>query len=604
MILSTAPAGPQAEVAASRLPWPWVVLIWALLAVAMVVGYREAIAEFRLPDPDDALRLVQVRDLLAGQNWYDFTQYRINPAEGGGQLHWSRFIDVQLAGLIRLFEQILPAAAAERWALVLAPLLVALVLLLLFNRLLAHLGDRTFVLTGLLVAATTFSFLHYVVPLRIDHHGWQLVLSVAMLWLALGPATFARGLAAALVISIHVEISLEGLPYLVIFGGLFALDWLRDPATAPRLRAFALGLGVITPLWIMGWRGVDAVTGVYCDAFSRPFVAGAIVTGLMLATLMGWRRSGQDWKVRLGLLALAGAAGGAAFVLSGPACLSGPFGNLTPLVRTFWYEGISEGRPVWEMSWGTFVSFVAPSVVGLMGLAWSARRMHGTPQATDWARLLLVAMGSFILSLMVLRTTAVTHAYVVPGYVLMVLAIFRWGRSFSSPLLRVPATASAIVALPLSVTALAVTIMLQFSGENEDEMPTDCITPAAVERLAALPPSTIFAALDFSPAILVGTPHSVVASGHHRNHMAIHRVLSAFMAPEARAEKLVRETGARYVAICVNLAEHKNFVKFAKQGLAADLEKNRLPAWLVAEPRYSLEPMRVFRILPPVARPE
>jgi hypothetical protein len=581
-----------------------VLVIWAVLAVAMVVGYRDAIAEFRLPDPDDALRLVQVRDLLAGQNWYDFAQFRINPAEGGGHLHWSRFIDAQIAALILLFQQVLPAIAAERWAVVLAPLLVCLALLLVFNRLLAHLGDRIFVLTGILVAATTFSFLHYVVPLRIDHHGWQLVLSLAMLWLALGPATFARGLAAALVISVHVEISLEGLPYLVIFGGLFALDWLRDPATAPRLRAFALGIGVVTPLWIMGWRGVEAVIGVYCDAFSRPFIAGAIATGLTLAALISWRRTGQGWPVRLGVLAVAGVLGAAAFVLSGPACLAGPFGNLTPLVRTFWYEGISEGRPLWEMSWGTFVSFVAPSVVGLAGLAWSAWRMRGSPQAHDWNRLLLVAIGSFILSLMVLRTTAVTHAYVVPGYVMMVLAIYRWGRSFSSPLLRVPATASCIIALPLSVTALAVTIMLHFSGENEDEMPTDCITPAAVQKLAALPPSTIFAALGFSPAILVGTPHRVVASGHHRNHLAIHRVLSAFMATDPRAEQLVRETGAAYVAVCVNLAEHKNFVKYGKTGLAAKLGRNRPPAWLVAEPAYSLEPMRVFRILPPATKSE
>lgn len=588
-----------------HLSW-WVLGIWAAVAAAMVAGYWDSIAILRLPDPDDALRLVQVRDLLAGQHWYDFTQYRINPAEGGGQLHWSRFIDVQIAALIVLLLQFLPATLAERWAVAIYPVLLILPLLYVFSRLLGHLGDRMFVITGLLVAATTFSFLHYFVPLRIDHHGLQLLLSVALLWLAMGPPTLQRGLAAGLVISMHVEISLEGLPYLVIFGGLFALDWLRNPLTAPRLRGFALGLGLLAPAWIAAWRGLNAVTGVYCDAFSRPFVAGSIVTGLLIAAALSVPRLTSSWQLRLSVLALAGLAGGAAFILAGPACLAGPFGNLTPLVRTFWYEGISEGRPVWEMSPGIQVSFLAPSIVGLAGLLWSARRMQGTAMAHDWWRLVLAAVGSFILSLVVLRTTSTTHAFVVPGYVPLVLGIFWWGRSLSSAALRVPATAACIIALPLSVSAIAVAIMLQFGGENKDKMPTDCITPAAIAKLSRLPPTTIFAALDFSPSILVGTQLKVVASGHHRNHLAIHRVLDAFMSPDPKAERLVRETGATHVAICRNLNEHLNFVKFGKKGLASALHANRPPPWLVAEPEYSLGPLRLYRILPPTgaAKPE
>lgn len=579
--------------------WPLLLLIWLVLVAAMLYGYRAGIADLVLPDPDDALRLVQVRDLLAGQAWYDLTQYRINAAEGGGQLHWSRFIDAQIAGLILLFQLFLPDVAAERWAIALYPLLLLLPLLLVFRALLAQLGNRQFVITGLLVAATTFSFLHYFVPLRIDHHGWQLLLSLAMLWLALGPATHARGLAAALVITAHVEVSLEGLPYLVIFGGLFALDWLRDPAMAPRLRGFAIGLVVFPLVWIGAWRGLGAVTGLYCDAFSRPFVAGALVTGLMLASAMGVSRLNHSMPERLAALGVAALCGGAAFVIAGPECLVGPFGNLTPLVRTLWYESISEGRPIWGMSPGIQVSFLAPTVVGFLGLLWSARQMRGTPQAQDWMRLVLVAAGSVILSVLVLRATAVTHAYLVPGYVLLVLGILRWGRSLSTALLRIPATAAAIIALPVSVSAAAVTVMLQFEEENNDMMPTDCITPAAERKLATLPKTTIFAALDFSPAILVATPHSVVASGHHRNHLAIHRVLTAFIMPGPQAEKLVRETGATVVAVCRNLPEHLTFVKYGPKGLAAAIHKNTPPAWLQFDPEYSLGPLQVYRILPP-----
>src|SRR5690349_2023478 len=50
-------------------------------------------------DNDSLLRLVQVRDLLAGQGWFDLHQYRMGP-EGGFVMHWSRLVDAPIAGII------------------------------------------------------------------------------------------------------------------------------------------------------------------------------------------------------------------------------------------------------------------------------------------------------------------------------------------------------------------------------------------------------------------------------------------------------------------------------------------------------------------------
>ena len=61
----------------------------------------------RLPlilDTDDAMRLTEVRDFLAGQNWFDLVQHRLNTPYGG-LIHWSRLIDLPEAvvvGLLRL----------------------------------------------------------------------------------------------------------------------------------------------------------------------------------------------------------------------------------------------------------------------------------------------------------------------------------------------------------------------------------------------------------------------------------------------------------------------------------------------------------------------
>src|SRR3546814_1525893 len=68
------------------------------------------------------MRLMQVRGLLDGQGWYDLRQYRLNPP-GGFDIHWSRLVDLPIAGLILLFKPFVGTGEAERLACGIAPLL-------------------------------------------------------------------------------------------------------------------------------------------------------------------------------------------------------------------------------------------------------------------------------------------------------------------------------------------------------------------------------------------------------------------------------------------------------------------------------------------------
>src|SRR5581483_4863516 len=61
---------------------------------------------------DDAMRLVQARDFLNGQGWYDTTQHRMN-APFGLPMHWSRLVDAGIASVYLLFRLGLDPAAAE-----------------------------------------------------------------------------------------------------------------------------------------------------------------------------------------------------------------------------------------------------------------------------------------------------------------------------------------------------------------------------------------------------------------------------------------------------------------------------------------------------------
>src|SRR5437660_126322 len=92
--------------------------IAAALIVGLALTWPRLLAVWQTGaffDTDDAMRMVQVRDLMAGQGWFDVTAHRLDPP-GGLLMHWSRIVDVPLVALIGFFRQFATADAAERLA--------------------------------------------------------------------------------------------------------------------------------------------------------------------------------------------------------------------------------------------------------------------------------------------------------------------------------------------------------------------------------------------------------------------------------------------------------------------------------------------------------
>jgi len=87
-------------------------LAW-LVVVAQLLADHWAETAQTLSDMDDAMRLVQVREFLAGASWFDLHEVRLGPPDGY-DTHWSRLIDAGLAGLFVLFRRFTDAVFAER----------------------------------------------------------------------------------------------------------------------------------------------------------------------------------------------------------------------------------------------------------------------------------------------------------------------------------------------------------------------------------------------------------------------------------------------------------------------------------------------------------
>src|SRR5436190_5289561 len=128
-----------------------------------------------LGDPDDAMRLVLVRDLMAGRGWYDQLVTRLQPPVGT-YMHWSRLVDAPLAGMIWTFRLVLPAPVAEMAVRLFWPLFLifpAVVCALTIARRLG--GSLAVFVCAVLLGVNQLAFGEFV-PGRIDHHNIQITL--------------------------------------------------------------------------------------------------------------------------------------------------------------------------------------------------------------------------------------------------------------------------------------------------------------------------------------------------------------------------------------------------------------------------------------------
>ena len=113
--------------------------IWAAVCTALLIVDWHFVGPMNFRDPDDALRLVQVRDLLGGQSWFDLTQHRIHPPTGV-PMHWSRLVDLPIALVLATLKPLLGTALAERATLLIVPLTQLLVLMIIAYKMTRRLG--------------------------------------------------------------------------------------------------------------------------------------------------------------------------------------------------------------------------------------------------------------------------------------------------------------------------------------------------------------------------------------------------------------------------------------------------------------------------------
>ena len=595
-------------------PNPLVVAVaWAFIVAHFVAKWATIGNVFS--DTDDAMRLVEVRDFLAGQGWFDLHQYRLDPP-ADLPMHWSRLVDLPIALLVRLAEFVAPTAVAEKAAMYLWPTLVLIPALLAVRRIACRLGGDWAALPAIYLTATCAPVIGQFIPGRIDHHNVQIALTLWLLAALFEAPSRRRGLIVATLSAVMMAVGMETLPFVLLAAGAIAHRWVMaedgDEAFAYGLAlalATAAAMAATTPPKLWTWGA--------CDALSANYVALAVVGGIGLAGGAAFAPAGRAF--RLAFLAAVGGAALFAFALPEPACLRGPFGQVLPEVRAVWLDGVTEVQP-----WHVFFSahHVDALVALIVPVLAAAAAVHLAGDAT-WRRStafwVLVAAVAFatLVGLLQIRTIVYADVLSLP---LIAGAIGRLAKESDVP--GRSATVTVLVATVLASPSLATYVVAKVapaSWREDDGAATatstgpapaataatgvaagaPCMTLSNYADLARQPPGLVAAEINLGPSILAATPHSIVTAPYHRMQRGILDGDRILRSKPNDAAALIDLRRVDYVALCTASISAASARDSEPESLLVALMDGRIPSRFEEVGGGGV--VRVFRVLPATA---
>lgn len=579
--------------------WKWVtVAVWLGFCVYFVIDRWNAIQFFVLTDTDDNMRMSQVRALLAGQDWYDLRQYRLNPPLGAN-IHWSRLVDLPLAGLILLFRPLVGAVDAERVAIAVAPMLPLLLLLFSLALTVRRLLDKRaypLVFVALFFAGSALGMF---MPTRLDHHGWQLaLLALAVAGIA-DPRRTRGGAVIGIATALSLSIGLEMLIYLALLGVAVTAFWAIDREERGRLASYAATLGGGTAIGFVVFASYANRLPV-CDALSPVWLSDALLgSGLLFGLAM---LTPGDWRKRLALAAAAGIVVAGFHALTWPHCLSRLEG-VSPEVEQLWLSHVREARPIYRHGWRTAMAIAGIPVTGIIGwllLAWARRADR------DLLRRILAAAAPLAVAALLLlwqtRTGPASQVLGVAGTIAIAWILAPLVNGSKHMLVRTVGTSAVLVvglgaAVPLVSTFLP-REKTRPSSKLVDNANRRCPTLWAMKPIAQLPKGMVFTFVDLGPRLITVTHHDAVTGPYHRNGDQIADVMKAFRGSEPQAHAIISKYRSDYLLICPNMSTATIFMAEAKKGFYTQLVRGQVPNWLepITLPKNS--PFRMWRVKP------
>src|SRR6266849_5806161 len=506
------------------MPMLWLAATVAIALPAINGGVFDAMST------DDAMRLVQVRDWIGGQGWFDLFQYRLDPP--GASMHWSRVVDVPLAALILLLRPLIGTHGAEAVTLVVWPALMlaaALVLVAAIARQMSN-GVANAQLAAVVLAVLAEPALIHFRPGAIDHHNAKIVLLLAVVLLASQIEQSAvKAALAGLAASLSLAIGIEMLPAIAAIclavAGL--LVW-RGASVSRQVGAFGAALAASSLLLAPGLLPLPSLALPVCDAFGGPVLLLVAGGGISLMIMVEIDRLYSTLHLRLATGMASAIALVGAFLSLFAGCMASPYAHLDPLVTSLWVDKVVE-----SMSLATMLQLTPQKVLGFygfplvtMGFASAAPIQPNPPGRFRWILGIMTLAALIGLSVWEMRGAAAASMVAAPMFAASLAILWptlATGRSLI--LLALAVSPASFAALGLSAKPLIDFIFKPQMTIAERDAST-CQTVSDVASMTKLPKGRVMAPIDLGPMILADTDHAVFAAPYHRNNDGIVAMLN------------------------------------------------------------------------------
>ena len=583
-----------------------VLFIWSLL---LFLGWkRRSVSLLRgeLKSNDDYMRLVQIRDWLDGQSWFDLHQYRLNPAEPLYS-HWSRLSDVLIGGPIKILTPIFGQANAELIMAISYPSLLLLLFLYLVISLTYRISSAISVpLAAAFMAALSFSSLAQYEMGRLDHHGLQIIMAIACCLFVIKSAQRSHhAIWAGILCGVGLYVGIESAPYVAAACMAVTLFWVFNEADSEtRLRRFGLALAATTLICLFISAPPERWLTPSCDALSVVYV---ILTLMVSLVLWGVSWFSKQLKTPLARLLTAGALGMMAIgitVLLYPGCAKGPYANLDPRLSELWLSNVAEAGYFHDVLISeTFVGIavmVIP-VFALIGYGFYSRNTGDSIGVAPRTILLFILMTLFA-GLVQFRLTSFASSLAIPFAAYLLASSFDWAEKFKNPVKRVMIRMAFIIVLaPITIPLI---ISLFIDNNTTNKKATDeaggqklaCDTQPALAELTVLPSGIALTQIDLGAPVLKFTDHSVISAPYHRNASGILATFDSFAADVETARQTTLEVKADYLIACRDFAETGLMRRIKPDGLLVQLLDDKWPDWLEPVTLSSENQLIVFKV--------
>lgn len=549
---------------------------------------------------DDAMRMLQVRDLLDGQAWNDLTQHRLR-LDDGWSMHLSRLIDAPIAALILLFELFFTRAQAETLAMIVWPGAMFGLTVACLHLLCHRLGGPHGAVYGTILASILLAQSGQYDPGSMTRQNFEIaLLALAIVGFIMRrprwPFALVGGIAAALGIVIGGGLILHIAAVCVSFAVAWAM---RGTPERPYMLIFALSFAVVLCLALVVGPPADVFNGNFCNAISINLVLPALLGAIGLSGLAYFMSDFTQTPrvLAVGMLAISVSS---LTAILGDFCLSDSLTNLDPLFVESWSGRVEEYRSIADFSsrdfWSVFGCFVG-WLISLWFVAYDIRR-------DPWMLLCALLALSLLLTVYLARPLPVTSMLsVLPSSVLASRIIMRknantniWSSvaSLSILLLSVPFLTSTVAAMQEASVEMRghnsarVTKPLPASG-------VACSSERALRGLKRLSPGMVMAPDGMGPHILLHTPHRILSAPLQQEIFgSCEQTATSDKESAACAGDPLAAASVDYIVRCNDDPEFAA----GNPALASQLRKGAADGSLEFIPKHSSRSLTIYRVRP------